>query len=846
MNASPSSWRLAARIARRELRGGINGFRLFLICLALGVAAIAAIGSVREGINAGLEREGAAMLGGQAEMEFTYRFATEVERAWMKENAISASEVVDFRSMIVVGNGNDAQRALTQVKAVDNLYPLVGNLRLTPNISLPDAFAEQDGRPGLVLDGAIINRLGLKAGDIIKLGLQEFHLSAEIEFEPDAAAGGFALGPRSIVMTKDLNDARLLAPGSLFTSKYRLKLPEDTDLEALKTRAMDKFRDTGLGWHDARRASPGIERFVNQPSAFLVLVGLAGLAVGGVGVSAAVRAYLARKTATIAVLRTIGATRGLIFKIYALQILTLSILGVVIGLILGGGLPLIFAPLITANLPFPIEITLYPAALIEAGIFGFLTAILFALWPLSKTENIKPAALFRAAFGSIDGLPRLIYICATISVALILIATAAALSPVKMLTLYTAGSIICAILALVIVASGLRRLAHRVGRSPILRGMPALRLAISAVGGPQEEARAVILSLGLGLTVLATVGQIDSNLRDAIERDLPKVAPSYFYVDIQNDQLPGFMDRLSADETVSKVQTAPMLRGLITRINGKAPEIGHWILNGDRGITYSNVPPENTVITQGNWWEPNYNGTPQISFAAEEAAEMGLSLGDTLTVNILGRDITATITSFREVDFSTAGIGFIMSMNPSALAGAPHTSIATVYADEVGEAAIERDLAVMFPNITAIRVRDAIERVASILSSMASAISYGAAMTLVTGFVVLVGAAAATENARVYEAAILKNLGASRFRIVASFALRSIILGTAAGVVALIAGATATWAVMRFVMEVEFTLNWTLALGVILAGIAVTLFAGMIFAWRPLATKPAQILRLQE
>ena len=227
------------------------------------------------------------------------------------------------------------------------------------------------GRPGLVLDGAIINRLGLKAGDIIKLGLQEFHLSAEIEFEPDAAAGGFALGPRSIVMTKDLNDARLLAPGSLFTSKYRLKLPEDTDLEALKTRAMDKFRDTGLGWHDARRASPGIERFVNQLSAFLVLVGLAGLAVGGVGVSAAVRAYLARKTATIAVLRTIGATRGLIFKIYALQILTLSILGVVIGLILGGGLPLIFAPLITANLPFPIEITLYPAALIEAGIFGF-------------------------------------------------------------------------------------------------------------------------------------------------------------------------------------------------------------------------------------------------------------------------------------------------------------------------------------------------------------------------------------------------------------------------------------------------------------------------------------------
>jgi len=846
MNKTVPSWRLAARIARRDLRGGFKAFRLFLICLALGVAAIAAIGSVREGINAGLQREGAAMLGGQAEMSFTYRFASDVERAWMAQNATSASEIVDFRSMVVAGVGDTSRRALTQVKAVDDLYPLVGAVKLAPNMPLALALAAKNGRPGAVLDGALINRLNLKVGDVFTLGLQEFYLAAALIFEPDAAAGGISLGPRSIVLTKDLADAGLLAPGTLFTSKYRLALPPDVDLAEIEAKAMDAFRDTGLGWHDARRASPGLERFVSRLSAFLVLVGLAGLAVGGVGVSSAVRAYLAQKTATIAVLRTLGATRGLVFQIYALQILLLGLIGLAIGLVVGGGLPMVFGPIITATLPFPIEITIFPSALAEAGLYGFLTAVLFALWPLAKTENIQPAALFRAAFGTVDGLPRRLYLLITAALTAALIGTAATLSPVPTLTLYAAGGIMAAILVLVLVAAGLRALAHRLGRSRALRGFPALRLAVSAVGGPQEEARAVILSLGLGLTVLATVGQIDSNLRDAIARDLPKVAPSYFYIDIQNNQLDGFLNRLQNDPTVSKVQIAPMLRGLITRINGQVPDGEHWVFNGDRGLTYSDLPPENTVITKGAWWPAGYAGPPQISFAAEEAAEMGLNLGDTLTVNILGRDINATITSFREVDFSTAGIGFVMAMNPGALAGAPHTSIATVYADTAGEAAIERDLAALFPNITAIRVRDAIERVTGILSAMASAIAYGAGVTLVTGFVVLIGAAAATENARVYEAAILKTLGATRLRILASFALRSVILGTAAGIVALFSGSLATWALLRFVMEVDFTLNWAVSLGIVMAGVLVTLLAGMFFAWRPLATNPAQILRARD
>jgi putative ABC transport system permease protein len=244
-------------------------------------------------------------------------------------------------------------------------------------------------------------------------------------------------------------------------------------------------------------------------------------------------------------------------------------------------------------------------------------------------------------------------------------------------------------------------------------------------------------------------GQIDANLRAAIQRDLPQVAPSYFFVDIQPDQLQPFLDRVENDPAVSRVDTAPMLRGIITRINGeRAADVAgdHWVIQGDRGVTYMTTRPPEDEIVDGAWWPDDYDGPPLVAFAAEEAMEIGLSVGDEITVNILGRDITATIAALREVEFENAGIGFILTMSQNALAGAPHTHIATVYAEEEAEAAILRDVAGDAPNITAIRVRDAIDQVAEALRSLAAATSYGAAATLITGFIVLIGAAAAGER----------------------------------------------------------------------------------------------------
>ncbi|WP_299031088.1 FtsX-like permease family protein [uncultured Sulfitobacter sp.] len=837
------SLQLATKFARRELRGGLRGFRLFLACLALGVAAIAAVGSVRSGIEAGLAREGAALLGGDAELELTYRFANASEAAWMQANATAVSEIAEFRSMAVAGD----DRALTQVKAVDDLYPLVGTVQLAPDIPLAEALAAQDGIPGAVMERALIDRLGLGLGDVFALGTQNYRLSAEITREPDSAAAGFALGPRTLVTRDSLAASGLLAPGTLFNSKYRLRLPEGATIPEVEAQAKQTFEGSGMRWRDARNGAPGVAQFVDRLSAFLILVGLSGLAVGGVGVSAAVRSYLARKTEVIATLRALGADRATIFQTYFIQIGILSLLGVSLGVALGAIAPLALAPILEARLPVPAAFGIYPAPLIEAALYGLLTAFVFTLWPLARTDRVRAATLFRDAWDGATRLPALPFVLGTGAAIAALVGLAGWFNGSWWLTLWTLGGIAGA-LALLALAAFLIRIAART-LSHRVRGRPRLRWAMAAIGGTGEGAGAVVLSLGLGLSVLAAVGQIDGNLRQAIAGNLPDIAPSYFFVDIQRDQMAGYTQRLQDDPAVSRIDSAPMLRGVITQING-APARDtagdHWVLEGDRGVTYAATANKNANITAGEWWDAEYNGPPLISFAAEEAEEMGLALGDTLTVNILGRDITGTIASFQEVDFSTAGIGFILTMNPSALQGAPHTFISTVYAEEKAEAAILRDLASAYPNITAIRVRDAINRVADVLGGLAAATSYGATATLLTGFLVLIGAAAAGADARTYEAAMLKTLGASRRMIAASFILRAALLGLAAGAVALLAGILGGWAVSTFVMETDYSVIWPSALLIITGGIVATVLAGLGFARRALAARPARVLRARE
>lgn len=836
------AWRIARSELRSGLRGGLRGFRIFLLCLTLGVAAIAAVGLVRTAIGAGLEAEGATLLGGDAQLSFSYRRASPSERDWINAQGAKISEIIELRSMAARVDGSES--LLVQLKAVDGAWPLLGALRLDPPLGVA-ALAGQGGVPGAFLEPLAAERLGIAPGDPFRIGGQEFVLMARLMAEPDAGSAGMAFGPRAVVALGALEGTALLAPGSLFEAKYRLTLPEGATLPGLKTLAEERFEGAGLRWADARRAAPGVERFTDRLGSFLVLVGLAGLAVGGVGISATVSAWIARKADTIATLRALGASGATIRASFLLQLGVLSGLGVALGLALGAGAVLAAGGAIAAAMPVPVVVRLAAAPLFEAAVYGLLTASIFALWPLSRLSELRAATLYRATDMARRSLPPLRFLALTGLLVAALVGAAVAFSGLAVLTLATLGGVALALVLLALAAGLLRRFARRL--APRLRGRPALHAALSAIGAPRSEAGSVILALGLGLSVLAAVGQVQSALRGAIAADLPKLAPAFFLLDIPPEARPDLLARLSAQAGVSRIDTVPMLRGVITEINGEEAQKvagSHWVLRGDRGVTFAETPRE--ALTEGTWWAPDYAGPPLVSVSAQEAAELGLKLGDRLTVNILGRDIEATIASFRAVDFSSMGIGFVLTFNPAALSGAPHTDLATVYAPPKAEAPILRLLAREFPTVSAVPVREAMERVSRALGAIAQAIMLAASVTLATGFAVLLGAAASGEEARAREAALLKTLGATRAMILRSFAWRAVLMGAFAGLIAVGVGALAGWAVLRFVMEASYRFDALSALGVLGGGLVAVLAAGALFAARPLAARPATVLRATE
>ena len=830
-------------MAIRELRSGVSGFRIFLTCLILGVGTISAIGTVKSGIEIAISEKGSELLGGNAEAEFTYRLANTEELKWLETISQNISGIIEFRSMAKFVEGGANERALTQVKAVDNEYPLIGNVQLASGKSFKDVFRQPKSA---VMESDLASRLGINIGETFSLGLTKFVLRDIIQSSPDDAGTNFGLGPRTIIKSEDLLDSGLIAPGTLFTAKYRLLIEPLKNLDELRALAKIKFENNGMRWRDARNGAPGISEFVNRLSAFFIMVGLAGLVVGGVGIGSAVKSYLNRKISTIAVMRSLGATNFQIFMTYFVQLAIISFIGITIGLVIGASVPHLCAPLLKVLIPIPISIVFSIKPIAEAAIYGTIIATLFTLWPLSRCENIKAAALFREMNLIKDGFPRLKYLVLSFILVLILLIISAVFNQNPELTSWFALGFTVALVTLFLSARILMYCIKKFGR--IINGHPSTRWALAAMGGTQEGTNNSLIAIGLGLTVLAIIGQVDGNLRTSINNNLPEVAPSYFVIDIQKSQIEEVRDILNSNKGVISFDEAPMLRGIITKINNKqASEVAgdHWVIRGDRGITYFEELPKRFNLTKGQLWPKDYSGATQISFAAEQAEELGIGIGDSVTVNIMGREITGEITSLRNVDFSSAGIGFVIAMNPSALKAAPHSFIMTIYVSTEAETAVFNNLSSRFSNITLIKVRNVIERVSNLLSSIATASSYGALTTLAMGFLVLLGSAASGQSARSYDAAILKTLGATRKDLIISYIIRFSLVGATAGLVAIFFAVGGAWCITSLVLELPFKIIWDTALMIIIGGLIANLVAGLYFATQALKVKPANFLRTQ-
>ena len=841
---------LAFRLALREMRGGLHGFRIFIACIALGTAAIAAINSVSSTIRVTMAAKGEELLAGDLRFELTNRTADEQELRFL--NGLGTlSHTTTLRSMVRTENGEE--QTLAELKSVDQAYPLYGHFVVAEGGTLASRLAARDGVSGAVAGQALLDRLGIKVGDRILLGSTPLVITGTIKSEPDSISEGFAFAPRVLLSDEALASTGLVQLGSLTKQAYRLKLDvgaaeKPARIAAIVDKAKKDFPNAGWAMRKSANAAPSLSDNIDRFTQFLTLVGLTSLIVGGVGIGNAVRAYLDSKRATIATFKCLGAPSGLIILIYFIQILLVALIGIGIGLLLGAAAPAIALPYLAAMLPVDAQFQLYPAALAIAAGFGILTTVTFSILPLGLARGVSAVTLFR------DGGDRRAVWPGIRS----LILLTGALGALAALTVLTADDQRIAINALVAIAAGfigLRLVGLAVAalarRAPRFRS-PALRLAIGNIHRPGALTGPVVLSLGLGLALLVGLSLIDVNLRQQLTGDLAARAPNFFFIDIQSRDKDGFEQAVKAGAPRGAINAVPMLRGRITALNGQdvatatiAPE-GKWVLTGDRGITYADDLPANSRLTEGRWWDKTYKGKPLVSFSAEEARNLGLKIGDTITVNVLGRSITAEIANLRKVEWDSMSINFVMVFSPNTFSGAPHSWLATLTdasLDAKAEASVLKTVARAYPAVTSIRVKDALDVIASLTGQLADAIRAAAAIALVTSVLVLAGALAAGNRARLHDAVVMKTLGATRMMLIRTYVLEYGLLGLSTALFATVAGGFSAWYVLEKIMKLPFTLSMGPVLATLATGLVITISIGLAGTWAILGQKPAQHLR---
>ncbi len=837
---------LSLRLALRELRGGLKGFYIFVACIALGVTAIVSIGALTDAFDSGISDRGRELLGGDIALRRIHQRADIAQKTEFARYG-KVSESVTMRAMGRKLDGS--MQALVEVKGVDSFYPLYGELKLKDGVkpSLDDdaiAYA----------DPILFARLGLKVGDQIKLGDAVLTLKGMIADEPDRLSSRNAIGPRLLLSVANLEKAGLLNPENLIRWRYKIKLDEvrrfdDEFLLGLTGNFQSRLTDKGFYTLNRLNPTPGISNAITRLSKFLTLVGLTALIIGGVGVANAVTAFIDGKRTSIATFKCLGAPNGLIFRTYLLQILIISGVGIAIGALVGLLAPLAIGALFGAALPIELEFSPQLNTVLIGVLYGFLVSLLFVITPLRRSRDVRPQMLFREASGLEAVKFRIGDLIVVGILGALLLGVAIMLSRAELFALYFCGGLI-AIFGLFLFYG--RFIQYAAQKLPNIRGA-AFVVSRANIAGPGSLARTIILSLGLGLSLLVTVAIIDTSLVNQLRSGLPENAPSHFFLDIKKHQLGDFRSLVKEMSPKGTLSDAPMLRGRIVKLAGKraseinAPSNAEWALRGDRGITYSATLPKGSELSEGSWWKEDHQGDNLVSFEAEVGKALGLKVGDEVVVNVLGRDLTAKIANFRTVKWESLSINFVMVFSPNTLAGAPVNMLATLQAENGGS--IEREgeflqkLSLKFPNITVIRVRDALDAVAGIYQNIMTAIRAAGGLTLVAGALVLAGALATAHRRRIYESAIFKTLGATRRQIVTAHVIEYIGLSLVTGLLAMILGTISAWAVLEFVLNVEFSFSFVASVQVVIFSIILVLFFGIMGSWRVLSAKTVPHLR---
>jgi putative ABC transport system permease protein len=838
------------RFGLRDLRGGLAGLRIVVLCVALGVAAIVGVNSLARSLEAGLARDGRTILGGDVSFSLISRELDPDENAFLAAHG-ALSTVATFRAMARNAAG---QPTLVEAKAVGDDWPRLGAAEFDPAMTPARAFAREGDAFGAAVEPALLDRLGLKVGDSFDIGAAHFIVRASLVAEPDRLATGIGFGPRVLMSKEALRASGLIQPGALIRWTARVLVgdgspPSDAAAAQLVDAAKAAFPQAGWEARTRANVSPDFARDLDRFGQFLTLVGLVALVVGGVGVANATQGFVERKQATLAILKALGASGGAAVALALIEFLVVALVGVVAGLAIGALAPFALNAMFAAELPLPLAPAIFPRELALGALYGMLTALAFSLAPLGRAHDAPVAQLFRTLIEPSRAPARLRYRLGAALIALALASLAIFAGPQRSVALVVVVATSLALVALRFIALAAMALARRAPRPASV----VWRLALANLHRPGALTPSVVISLGLGLAALVALTLVDSNLRAQLRRGVPGATPSFYFLDVRSGEVDAFRRFLDRAAPGAKVIEAPMMRGRIVRIGEtpaaevKAKESAAWALEGDRGVTFSASPPDGSKVVAGEWWSADYAGPPLVSLEAGVAEGLGIKVGDSVTLNVLGRDVTARVANLRRVDWRSFAINFVFVFSPNTFAGAPYTGLFTAAlppaAGEADESALMKATARNFPAVSAIQVREALATIEALSAKLALAIRSASGVALASAVLVLAGALAASRRARIADVVVLKILGATRPRLIAAFLAEYVALGAFAAVFGAAAGTLAAYVIVAEVMGFDFTFAPGPAFAAVAAGLALTVALGMIGAWRILGQKPAAFLR---
>ncbi|MFZ5815236.1 MAG: ABC transporter permease [Bacillota bacterium] len=835
---------LTLRLALRELRRGRRKFVFFLLGIAIGVAGLVGIRGFNVSLQQALLREARTLMAADMRVSLNQPATREqlASLEGLRERGIQYIYNIETNSMAV--NPASRETTLVEVKAVAPGYPFYGTLEVEPAARLTDETA--------LVGGELLDRLGLQVGDSLKIGTATFTIAGVITKEPDRVTAGMGLGPRVMITDRGIQRAGLITFGSRARHIYLLKLASDAQVAEVRAELKAAFSGTRARISDFREANSQVKRFLDRMTSFLSLVSMVALLVGGLGVANAVRVFIQQKLDAIAIMKVVGATNRRVTAIFLTQITILSVLGSALGVALGYLIQLIMPRVVGQLLALKIDLTLSPWVALQGLVVGLATAILFTMLPLTAIADVKPALVFRREMAEQRARPDR---RALLRSGLLLLIAGAGLGLIAsfMANNYTwgfgfMGGLIGAVLLLWGASALAVRITRRI-RPP--RAWLAVRQGLANLHRPGSQASAVVLALGIGVSLVLGVYLMQESLMREVRVTSPAGSPNIFFLGLKAEDAPAFHALLKGHDGVEDApDPIPIVRGRLAGIDGKPKEQlnlddeGRRMFDWEFNLTFSGPLPANSELIAGQWWSEADYGKPLVSVEQEAATGLGLQVGSQVQMTLEGgRPITATVHSIRRTTDFRAGASFNFVFVPESLQNVPvsYVALARVRPEQAGP--LQRAVVANFPTVTIINLNDVLETVADVLDRIGIVIRFVAGFSVAAGLIILASSIAATKFRRTREAVLFKTLGATRAKVWRIFAVEYAALGLVAGIVGSLLAAGAAWYVMNYLMDIRYIPGALPVLAGVGATVVLTVLVGVLSTLDVLAAKPLQVLR---